>query len=452
METNKKIQKRQLSQLAEKGNSEILKNKNLQIQSEIISKEIYHYRTLLTNYSSNSKDKSSFFSKIKEEIIQHNNHLRELNQKIKEEIKNSKEKMIKLKNDYDNINDPLIENLDKLKEDNFILDNTTKEKDCLINQLKKDIESSNKYVLFQEPKREIYLKDQKLGEIFIDDILIEIQKLLLLRLKRFNKWNNKVLQKRKEKVKLKKEILNIKNKTYLNSANEKKGRLNILSTTTLKSISPKKNQKKKGIIPSFAKKDEILIYSSSSVSENDCIIDEELHSDEDVNFESKVQNKKGLFTYYLQNIKSNIPSLNLKQIEYNKQKFHKEVDLYSMERRNKNESLSCLIREKLEKKKKIKKKMKKNKLKLEKIENYIAKYKQHFQMVRHLSTNSSFAVTPTQVNQMLEEDSMENYLNVMTTHTTKEPDNIFNNKRGSTKKRFSTFKEQDICIKELKSA
>ena len=96
--------------------------------------------------------------------------------------------------------------------------------------------------------------------------------------------------------------------------------------------------------------------------------------------------------------------------------------------------------------------MKKNKLKLEKIENYIAKYKQHFQMVRHLSTNSSFAVTPTQVNQMLEEDSMENYLNVMTTHTTKEPDNIFNNKRGSTKKRFSTFKEQDICIKELKSA
>ena len=452
METNKKIQKRQLSQLAEKGNSEILKNKSLQIQSEIISKEIYHYRTLLTNYSSNSKDKSSFFSKIKDELIQHNNHLRELNQKIKEEIKNSKEKMIKLKNDYDNINDPLIENLDKLKEDNFILDNTTKEKDCLISQLKKDIESSNKYVLFQEPKREIHLKDQKLGEIFIDDILIDIQQLLLLRLKRFNKWNNKVLQKRKEKVKLKKEILNIKNKTYLNSSNEKKGRLNILSTTTLKSISPKKNQKKKGIIPSFAKKDEILIYSSSSVSENDCIIDEELHSDEDVNFESKVQTKKGLFTYYLQNIKSNIPSLNLKQIEYNKQKFHKEVDLYSMERRNKNESLSCLIREKLEKKKKIKKKMKKNKLKLEKIENYIAKYKQHFQMVRHLSTNSSFAVTPTQVNQMLEEDSMENYLNVMTTHTTKEPDNIFSNKRGSTKKRFSTFKEQDICIKELKSA
>ena len=105
METNKKIQKRQLSQLAEKGNSEILKNKNLQIQSEIISKEIHHYRTLVTNYSSNSKDKSSFFSKIKEELIQHNNHLRELNQKIKEEIKNSKEKVIKLKNDYDNIND-----------------------------------------------------------------------------------------------------------------------------------------------------------------------------------------------------------------------------------------------------------------------------------------------------------------------------------------------------------
>ena len=73
------------------------------------------------------------------------------------------------------------------------------------------------------------------------------------------------------------------------------------------------------IIAKF-KKVEDLFDISSEEGENEQIIDEEFHSDDENNFENKIKLKKQLKRDYLKKIKKTVPDINLGQIEYNKLK------------------------------------------------------------------------------------------------------------------------------------
>lgn len=67
--------------------------------------------------------------------------------------------------------------------------------------------------------------------------------------------------------------------------------------------------------------------------EKEIIIQEELHSDDEVVFEKKIKNKNRINTEYLSKIKKQVPGLFLNQIEFNKKKVMNEADLYSFQRR-----------------------------------------------------------------------------------------------------------------------
>ena len=78
---------------------------------------------------------------------------------------------------------------------------------------------------------------------------------------------------------------------------------------------------------------EELFDLTNNEGEKEAIIDDELHSDDEIVFETKIKAKKKIIKDYLPNIKKVIPNLYLSQIEFNKSKVMNEADLYSHQRR-----------------------------------------------------------------------------------------------------------------------
>ena len=384
--------------------------------ASIASREIYLNKTLHAEIAQKQNilalNKKLFShitksSQIQTELLTYNKSIHQLNQRILSQNVQLQNKIKKLNSDYFTINAPILSELEKTKEDNFILSNTLIEKDSAITRLTEAYESITRFAVFQEPKRDLFIKNTKTGDLWFDDYLSGIQKFLLLHLKKFNKWNNRISEKKKIHSNLIKEIRLLKEEKR--QSNERKRRKEIFNKRT-NDLSHRHN-----LIPTFTKKDEILNRYSSSENEDEAIIDEELHSDEDMNFEPKIKQKNCISSTYNNVLRKKVPIINLKQIEYNKEKY-KEIDLYSLERRDNKESLRSKINEVNAKIKDIKKKIKKNKIKFEKFDDFINKFKRHLAMLRHLSTKSSFNAP----SYAFEED--EKYINTLTTHDTKEQD------------------------------
>ena len=93
-----------------------------------------------------------------------------------------------------------------------------------------------------------------------------------------------------------------------------------------------RHKHKNKIIMEFIKV-ENLFNISSEEGENEKIIDDELHSDDEGIFENKLKNQKQLSTNYLKQIKESIPQFDFNQINFNKTKQNGEVDIYSIQRR-----------------------------------------------------------------------------------------------------------------------
>ena len=400
--TSIQFTKQTLIELASIANNEISLNKML--QAEIAQKKnmLEMNKTLFSHIT-----KNSLLSQIQTELLSYNKSILQSNQRIISQNVQLRNKIKKLKSDYFTANAPILSELEKTKEDNFILSNTLLEKDSAITRLSGAYESITRFAVFQEPKRDLFIKNTKTGDLWFDDYLSGIQKFLLLHLKKFNKWSNRINEKKKIHSSLIKEIRLLKEEKK--QSNEKKRRKEILNK--------RKNDfsHRHNLIPTFTKKDEILNRYSSSENEDEAIIDEELHSDEDMNFEPKIKQKNSISSTYNNVLRKKVPIINLKQIEYNKEKY-KEIDLYSLERRDNKESLRSKINEVNSKIKDIKKKIKKNKIKFEKFDDFILKFKRHLALLRHLSTKSSFNAP----SYAFEED--EKYINSLTTHDTKEQD------------------------------
>lgn len=135
---------------------------------------------------------------------------------------------------------------------------------------------------------------------------------------------------------------------------------------------------------------EELFEISNYEGKNEAIIDDELHSNDETKFETKVIPNKKIVSDYLNQIKKEVPSLNFSQIEFNKAKVMNEADLYSLQRRNFDEkNIDGRIANTKKKIKKLRKKMKINDQKLMAMKNYIEEIKANYKLLRPLKIKST---------------------------------------------------------------
>ena len=135
---------------------------------------------------------------------------------------------------------------------------------------------------------------------------------------------------------------------------------------------------------------EELFEISNYEGKNEAIIDDELHSNDETKFETKVIPNKKIVSDYLNQIKKEVPSLNFSQIEFNKAKVMNEADLYSLQRRNFDEkNIDGRIANTKKKIKKLRKKIKINDQKLMAMKNYIVEIKANYKLLRPLKIKST---------------------------------------------------------------
>ena len=411
-----------ITKLADEAKIHLNHNKFLLEIIGIFKQQIKTVKNFITNYSLNSNqisNNSNLALKYKEQLSV-------LNSKLREEInKNNK----KQKHILNNITEDLSlanQTLTQFSVDNFILNNTIDKYNSNIKTLNGSIESSKKYDIFREPKREteMEIKQSKNTIVIVN---LENQQKMLSFCRSYENYKSKNIKKEKE-IKIYKQKLSILknfirfygNKLYgdenkilddinkkieqnnkengkkvditkriktnpvnkkmfpmitkknledkdiatinekdedesnLNEKNESKNKSNdydetLLNKTSLildndtslfKNIYNEKDEDKENQVNNGERKkinilkiDELLDIDNISV-ENEEIIDDELNSDDEVFFEKKIKPKKKISIDFLNNIKKEVPSINLSQIEFNKLKVINEADAYSLQRRN----------------------------------------------------------------------------------------------------------------------
>ena len=150
----------------------------------------------------------------------------------------------------------------------------------------------------------------------------------------------------------------------------------------------KKNKKKNAKID-FLTVDELFDINNHEGKE-EAIIDDELHSDDDTKFETKIKPLKKIGIHYIPKIKKQVPLINLSQIEYNKQKVMNEADLYSFQRRKYiNQNVDENIKNMKKKVNKYKYKCKLNKKKMNVFENYAKNIENNYKVLKPLKVQSS---------------------------------------------------------------
>ena len=173
--------------------------------------------------------------------------------------------------------------------------------------------------------------------------------------------------------------------TYLGN----KGEINNLLFSNEENKNETKKEKKIKKKFDFQTVDELFDLENDE-GENEVIIQDELHSDDEVVFEKKIKNKVRINTNYLSEIKKQVPNLYLNQIEFNKRKIINDADLYSYQRRkyqinNLDENIR-LMRKRI---KKLKKRVANNKEKLQAFKEFDEKAKEKYKILKPLKIVSS---------------------------------------------------------------
>ena len=432
------------------------------------------YQTTTTNNStekSNTNDTSIINSCIKSDFISYYEELKKFTENLKKLNKKLLQKYVTNNNiAFDETSLQKID-LQKYRNDNFILYYDLRPKNDIIKKLNENITNSKRYSVFREIKREVYetpvnsenqmsnnnlylqrdlqiacrhynkfinrlkKKNQKLKnfqqkEEYLQKVINYFEKENNITLK--NKENS-IFKKRKENNKggifsssNKKKLENNKRKS--NNKNNKnynsitiddlgkkyqfeddlngfeggynedqsylpnKGGFNnllLFNAEGDKNENSKKKEKKIKNKFSFLTVDELFDLENDE-SEKEVIIQDELHSDDEVVFEKKIKNKVRVNTVYLSEIKKQVPNLYLNQIEFNKRKIINEADLYSYQRRkyykyNIDESIK-LMKKRI---KKLKKRLAINKEKLHALIEFDKKAKEKYEILKPLKVQSS---------------------------------------------------------------
>ena len=364
-------------------------------------------------------------------------------------------------------------NLQKYRNDNFILFYNLRPKNDIIKKLNENILNSRRYSVFREAKRESYVTPVN-SEAYINNDNLYLQRDLQIECKHCNKCINKLKKKMKTLKKIKekeeclqkvidyfekeknislekkessifkkkkenntnnflsfssnkKKVANNKRKNNMNNNNynsitidelgkkyqfeedlndfgggynddqtymANKGGINNLlfpNDNETKNKIEKKKEKEKEVKKkfNFLTVDELFDLENDE-GEKEVIIQDELHSDDEVVFEKKIKNKVRINTMYLSEIKKTVPNLYLNQIEFNKKKIMNEADLYSYQRReyfkqNVDENIR-LMKKRI---KKLKKRLSINKQKLQALIEFDKKAKEKYKVLKPLKVQSS---------------------------------------------------------------
>ena len=418
-------------------------------------------------------DEPNINESIKKEFTEYNEEMKKFKTNLNESIK-------KLLVKYETNNNIAFDesslqniNLQKYRNDNFILFYDLRPKNDIIKKLNENILNSRRYSVFRETKRESYVTPVN-SEAYINNDNLFLQRDLQIECKHCNKCINKLKKKMKTLKKIKekeeylqkvidyfekennislekkessifkkkkennannflsfssnkKKVVNNKRKNNMNNNNynsitidelgkkyqfeedfndlgggynddqtymANKGGINNLlfsNDNETKNKIEKKKEKEKEVKKkfNFLTVDELFDLENDE-GEKEVIIQDELHSDDEVVFEKKIKNKVRISTMYLSEIKKTVPNLYLNQIEFNKKKIMNEADLYSYQRReyfkqNVDENIR-LMKKRI---KKLKKRLSINKQKLQALIEFDKKAKEKYKVLKPLKVQSS---------------------------------------------------------------
>ena len=418
-------------------------------------------------------DEPNINESIKKDFTEYNEEMKKFKTNLNESIK-------KLLVKYETNNNIAFDesslqniNLQKYRNDNFILFYDLRPKNDIIKKLNENILNSRRYSVFREAKRESYVTPVN-SETYINNDNLLLQRDLQIECKHCNKCINKLKKKMKTLKKIKekeeylqkvidyfekennislekkessifkkkkennannflsfssnkKKVANNKRKNNMNNNNynsitidelgkkyqfeedfndlgggynddqtymANKGGINNLlfsNDNETKNKIEKKKEKEKEVKKkfNFLTVDELFDLENDE-GEKEVIIQDELHSDDEVVFEKKIKNKVRISTMYLSEIKKTVPNLYLNQIEFNKKKIMNEADLYSYQRReyfkqNVDENIR-LMKKRI---KKLKKRLSINKQKLQALIEFDKKAKEKYKVLKPLKVQSS---------------------------------------------------------------
>ena len=487
---NSKLEKKlQIKDLAQIATEKIHENKLLLETLSFYKQKIEIIKSFMNrkNNNENSEIKTTANStEIKSNIDEQN-----INESIKKEFTEYNEEMKKFKTNlnesikkllvkYETNNNIAFDesslqniNLQKYRNDNFILFYDLRPKNDIIKKLNENILNSRRYSVFREAKRESYVTPVN-SEAYINNDNLYLQRDLQIECKHCNKCINKLKKKMKTLKKIKekeeylqkvidyfekennislekkessifkkkkennannflsfssnkKKVANNKRKNNMNNNNynsitidelgkkyqfeedfndlgggynddqtymANKGGINNLlfsNDNETKNKIEKKKEKEKEVKKkfNFLTVDELFDLENDE-GEKEVIIQDELHSDDEVVFEKKIKNKVRISTMYLSEIKKTVPNLYLNQIEFNKKKIMNEADLYSYQRReyfkqNVDENIR-LMKKRI---KKLKKRLSINKQKLQALIEFDKKAKEKYKVLKPLKVQSS---------------------------------------------------------------
>ena len=440
-----KDSKLQIQCLAELCINQISENKFLEEKKELYNKHLNFIKSILIN-KSNTLNIKKEITQLRDTLLLSNTSLKNENKILNNKLSLYQDNISKEGSFSEK------QKLINAKSDNLLLIYQIKEKDDIIKRLSNALESLriNKY--FKESKRESSVNN-KWGHYYITLNLNNLAEKMIYQCQNFIQYNNKCFKKEKEKTQIndKKKYLNelinfyrnelgdkiktegskkIKNSNknnkklltqtmilknekelslfegkddYLNDNllinKEVNNNLNVNKTTQFEedenqinkyiSHEIKKKTKHKNSKFNFLTVDELFDVNNHEGKE-EAIIDDELHSDEDLIFETKIKPLKKIGIHYLPKIKKQVPFINLSQIEYNKQKVMNEADLYSLQRRKfKNQNVDENIKNIKKKVKKYKYKCKLNKKKMNVFENYAKNIENNYKALKPLKIQSS---------------------------------------------------------------
>ena len=335
-------------------NDLLITNETYKMQINILSKYIKNLKNIFFTSTKNKK-------LIYDEIFNINQTISKINNELKNDIKNTtKNYNEKIESNNNNLKG-LITYLEQLKEDNFLLENSLKTKDIYIkifsNEIKNNCPISEKFVLYSTKLREYQIKELTNAQIDLNKISKETNRETLKSHRLIEEIDN--LKNEKEKIKSTKLTNNVtKDEIYFSD---------------------------------FEKDESISSNSSDLFSEINYNLDIDLNTINKVkksNLENLVKKQKeqikikNLDLNLKNNSNTNIPKLNLKQIEFNKGNFIKKNNIEIYE----NNSELKLKNELKNKIKKIKKHIRKEKRKNKKLLKIIKKF-ESFQKNYYLEIN-----------------------------------------------------------------
>ena len=490
----------------EKKNSKLEKKLQIKDLAQIATEKIHENKLLLETLSfykqkieiiksfmnrKNNNENSEIKTTANSTVIKSNIDEQNINESIKKEFTEYNEEMKKFKTNlnesikkllvkYETNNNIAFDesslqniNLQKYRNDNFILFYDLRPKNDIIKKLNENILNSRRYSVFREAKRESYVTPVN-SEAYINNDNLYLQRDLQIECKHCNKCINKLKKKMKTLKKIKekeeylqkvidyfekennislekkessifkkkkennannflsfssnkKKVANNKRKNNMNNNNynsitidelgkkyqfeedfndlgggynddqtymANKGGINNLlfsNDNETKNKIEKKKEKEKEVKKkfNFLTVDELFDLENDE-GEKEVIIQDELHSDDEVVFEKKIKNKVRISTMYLSEIKKTVPNLYLNQIEFNKKKIMNEADLYSYQRReyfkqNVDENIR-LMKKRI---KKLKKRLSINKQKLQALIEFDKKAKEKYKVLKPLKVQSS---------------------------------------------------------------